>query len=410
MEATLKESLQRLGIKCEGFLRGLEEEKSVRVGDEFRAVLGVLMQGGKAEMKVEVLKEICWEKLHTGHWADVPDVWRDAYALAQLMGVYGVLIDGMREVDARMKELDLGLMMGGDLFRPELETMMQKLGSLLKKRSCEFAPSAPKRTKLDDDELPVGSLKRPPGRSPPVERSPSLDDFCERYLKDVDSSQPCILKELATSWPAFHKWQRLDYFHESFGHRTIPVEIGQHYLAEKWGQEMMTLTEFLTRYMTPDGSSETVGYLAQHPLFDQISELRDDICIPEYCSLDSDSKEPAINAWFGPRGTVSPLHYDNSHNILAQVVGRKYVRLYAPSQSARLHPIPVFMNRNSSQIDLDNLADVKKFKLEEVEFVDVILDPGDGLFIPRGWWHYVRSLDISFSVSFWWCRLLNNAC
>ena len=36
------------------------------------------------------------------------------------------------------------------------------------------------------------------------------------------------------------------------------------------------------------------------------------------------------------------------------------------------------------------------------KYVEGILEPGDGLFIPLGWWHYVRSLDMSFSVSFWW--------
>jgi hypothetical protein len=33
---------------------------------------------------------------------------------------------------------------------------------------------------------------------------------------------------------------------------------------------------------------------------------------------------------------------------------------------------------------------------------DVLLGPGDGLFIPKGWWHYVRALTPSWSLNFWW--------
>ena len=33
---------------------------------------------------------------------------------------------------------------------------------------------------------------------------------------------------------------------------------------------------------------------------------------------------------------------------------------------------------------------------------EAVLGPGDALYVPKGWWHYVRSLSPSFSVSFWW--------
>lgn len=137
--------------------------------------------------------------------------------------------------------------------------------------------------------------------------------------------------------------------------------------------------------------SEDAPYLAQHALFDQISSLRRYINVPDYCYVDpnpsslseSDSNvenEMAlvrINAWLGPANTVSNLHWDASYNVLAQVLGRKYVRLYSPCYSSKLNPFafnhPLF---NTSQLDICSEL------LSGIPYYEVILNPGDCLFIP----------------------------
>lgn len=50
--------------------------------------------------------------------------------------------------------------------------------------------------------------------------------------------------------------------------------------------------------------------------------------MPDYCSFsDKENVEvepPDINAWFGPAGTVSPLHFDIKNNLLCQVWDNMY--------------------------------------------------------------------------------------
>jgi hypothetical protein len=309
------------------------------------------------------------------------------------------------------------------------------------------------------------------------------------------------------------------------GRRLVPVEIGRSYVDEGWGQKLITFGEFLREYIDPslripqgyasgaingtptqDAGVETtvdesktespddqilapsqsrgqnrdqkeqtqnrdnpnptkpVAYLAQHQLFTQLPNLRNDIMVPDYCytappphpsssssSSSSDQpeelEEPLLNAWFGPPRTISPHHHDPYHNILAQVVGRKYVRLYSPLETPRLAargkengvemgntssldvgvlegwdipPTPAFPSPSPSASSSDSTirgsgggegeeeeedpagADIDVAAFKDIPFVDCILEPGDALYIPIGWWHYVRGLSVSFSVSFWW--------
>lgn len=130
---------------------------------------------------------------------------------------------------------------------------------------------------------------------------------------------------------------------------------------------------------------------------------------PDYCVLrrpgsgddDNDDEDIAVNAWFGPRGTVSPLHFDPKDNLLCQVVGAKYLRLYAPRESEKLYPVDGLL-ANTSQVQVD-APDLDAFPaFQDAAYVECVLREGEMLYIPPRYWHFVRSLTTSFSVSFWW--------
>jgi hypothetical protein len=100
--------------------------------------------------------------------------------------------------------------------------------------------------------------------------------------------------------------------------------------------------------------------------------------------------------WFGPRGTVTPLHHDALNNLFGQIFGRKQIKLLSPFDTVNVYNERLCY----SAVDLAHI-DYERFpRMRNVTILDVTLEPGEFLFIPLGWWHWVKSLDTSISISF----------
>lgn len=100
--------------------------------------------------------------------------------------------------------------------------------------------------------------------------------------------------------------------------------------------------------------------------------------------------------WFGPAGTITPLHHDTSNILVAQIMGRKRCRLIPASQWQYVYNhAGVF-----SDVDCEAPDWARHPQFRNVTVIDAVIQPGELLFVPVGWWHHVRALDVSMTVSF----------
>jgi hypothetical protein len=142
-------------------------------------------------------------------------------------------------------------------------------------------------------------------------------------------------------------------------------------------------------YMTAYNASRNAAALA--PLAADLGPL-DAFVTPTGGALDG-------MPWIGPAGTFTPLHHDLTNNLIVQVVGRKRLRLAPPSETAKL------ANERGVYSDVRDLEDPKldlaRFpRLKDIRLYEVVLEPGEILFVPVGWWHQVRALDFSVTLTY----------
>ncbi|XP_017563026.1 lysine-specific demethylase 8 [Pygocentrus nattereri] len=348
----------------------------------------------------QAIVDYAWEKLNTGTWRDVDKEWRRVYSYGCLFKVVGMCNGdaSQAKIQAAISTCDMGLLMGASIMDNVLQRLVAVLKNKVKMQLPSKAEDQPCPKKLKRNVTP--ELQIDAAVSVPRVKCPALESFRSDFLVP---QKPVILEGIIEHWPAFreHMWS-IDYLRVVAGCRTVPVELGSRYTDEEWSQKLLTVNEFIDRYIM-DEAAAGLGYLAQHQLFDQVPELKEDIRIPDYCCLgEGDEDDITINAWFGPGGTVSPLHQDPQQNFLAQVVGKKYIRLYSLEQTENLYPYQSQLLHNTSQVDVEN-PDVVQFpNFMKASYQECVLQPGEVLFIPKQHWHYVRSLQLSFSVSFWW--------
>jgi len=225
----------------------------------------------------------------------------------------------------------------------------------------------------------------------------SRDEFIERYVRGC---RPVVLTDLARDWPAMQRWSLAE-FKRRYGHLTVQVQAGRDADADYEVNKVRlrrdtNFASFLDRVATSGVTNDEYltasNELLRRPEF---AGLLEDIgALPDFCNPSTLSRSASL--WVGPAGTRTPLHHDTLMLLHTQIVGRKRWRFVSPLSGPRLYnDFDVY-----SPVDLES-PDLQRFpEAAKVKVLDVVVEPGETVFLPLAWWHQVSSLDRCISLSF----------
>lgn len=246
------------------------------------------------------------------------------------------------------------------------------------------------------------------------------------------SERPALLpRQEFRDIPAVGRWFRhgglaTEYLETHGGEALVPLELTQGAASESTFQRLNApLSLFLQWMQTGQGQGQGQSlYLAQCQLDDLPAVLRDDFPVPQLVAHAGRGDIYNTSVWIGLPPTYTPLHRDPNPNLFVQLVGEKVVRLVSPDDGLGLfgavrrqlgkaggHGSAVFRGDEMMQGEERGL-------LEEVvwgagttgttgadagagapEGYEARLGPGDGLFIPKGWWHSIKGVGEGVTAS-----------
>lgn len=269
----------------------------------------------------------------------------------------------------------------------DLETTGPKLLALERLLPSPAPPAGLLRESVLRASLELGAVAS-------VERIaiPPRDVFLKGYAQP---GRPFIATEATSEWP-MSSWNFPD-LAEAYGNRL--THLSQH------PARVFPIRDFIERV----GRDEPVGFKAAFPL---VRQIREQYRYPSYFPRSAFfAKAQALivapsDAIESARYSATCWHRDWADNFLAQLIGRKRVYLSPPSDEACFYTTHAVAQSTNVAIDYSPIsrrgADPVEFPaFQRARVIECVLEPGDMLYLPCGWFHHVENLSPSCAINCW---------
>jgi len=218
------------------------------------------------------------------------------------------------------------------------------------------------------------------------------DDFIRHYFKP---QKPLVIKSFIEDWPAFSKWN-LDYMATVAGDKTVPL----------YDDRPVDYKDGFNEPHAQMKMSEYIDLLKREPtkfriflwnILKEVPELQQDFTYPDF-GLRLMKGLPML--FFGGRDSYTFMHYDiDLANIFHfHFQGKKQCILFDQKQNKYLYKIPHSLITRED-IDFSNPDFDKWPALKKAQGYVANLEHGYTLYMPEGYWHYMRYLTPGFSMS-----------
>ena len=223
----------------------------------------------------------------------------------------------------------------------------------------------------------------------------SSQDFKKLYY---NTGKPLIIKDLAKKWPAYNKWN-WDYFIDTVGESEVGVYNNiksDSYTPINTADAYMKFGDYLKKVKA--GPLDLRIFLFN--IFQHAPQIVKDFTWPDELMKGFVKKYPML--FVGGEGSVTHMHFDidMSHILHTQFSGKKRVLLFPHGEQYKLYrkPWEVLSLANyagySKSFDYENFPAVKK-----ANGYEVILEHGDTLYMPAGFWHHMEYIESGFAMS-----------
>lgn len=223
-------------------------------------------------------------------------------------------------------------------------------------------------------------------------KSISKEDFYTNYVK---LQKPLVIENLTEDWPAKSKWN-LNYIKEVAGDKTVPLYDDRPVTFKDGFNEAHNKMR-MSDYIKLLESQPTNYRIFLYNLMKEVPSLQNDFLWPKI-GLRLIKQLPML--FFGGENSKVFMHYDiDFSNILHfHFHGKKQCIIFPPNQTPNLYKIP-FSLISREDIDFEN-PDFEKFPaLKKAKGYICNLNHGEMLYMPEGYWHFMKYVTPGFSMS-----------